>query len=90
MATSLDMRLTRLGAGEFLKLRDGRGQRLEVLDGWVWVTQDGDPRDAFIGKGGSFVFDRSGLAIVEALADSRMVVFADSVAEGAEREPVFA
>jgi hypothetical protein len=86
----MDMRLTRLGAGEFLKVRDGRGQRLEVLDGSVWVTQDGDPRDAFIGKGGSFVFDRSGLALVEALAESRMVVFGETVTDGAAREPAFA
>ncbi len=50
-----------------MKIRDGKGQILAVFDGLVWVTQDGDPRDAFVAKGGVFTFDRPGLAIVEAV-----------------------
>lgn len=90
MAAELDMRLARLGTGEFLKIHDGRGRRLEVLDGMVWVTQDGDPRDAFVAKGESFEFDRAGLALVEALVDSRMVVFASVAEAGVTGEPAFA
>jgi hypothetical protein len=90
MATALNMQLARLGTGEFLKIRDGEGRRLQVIDGMVWITQDGDPRDAFVAKGESFVFDRGGLAIVEALVDSRMAVLASEPAETPARDVAFA
>ena len=79
--------IARLDAGQFMKVRDGEGQILAVFDGLVWVTQDGDPRDAFVAKGGVFTFDRPGLAIVEALESSRLAVLATAAEEGAEREP---
>lgn len=68
--------LARLRPGEFLKVEDGNGQRLAVFHGLVWVTQAGDSRDAFVAAGGSFTFDRPGLAVVEALKESRFAVLA--------------
>ena len=79
--------VARLVEGQFMKIRDGKGQILAVFDGLVWVTQDGDPRDAFVAKGGVFTFDRPGLAIVEAVKESRLAVLATAAEEGAEREP---
>src|SRR5262245_57903669 len=76
--TTIHARISRLRTGEILKVRDGRGETLAVFEGLVWVTQDGDPRDAFIGKGGSLTLDRAGLAVVEAIADSRVAVLATS------------
>ena len=79
--------VARLDAGQFMKVRDGEGQILAVFDGLVWVTQDGDPRDAFVAKGGVFTFDRPGLAIVEALESSRLAVLATAAEDGAAHEP---
>ena len=59
------------------------------FEGLVWVTQDGDPRDAFVAKGGVFEFDREGLAVVEALKESRLAVLATRLNEEAH-EPALA
>ena len=86
MTVTFHPALARLDPGQFMKIRDGRGQILAVFDGLVWVTQDGDPRDAFVAKGGVFTFDRPGLAIVEAVKESRLAVLATAAEDGAERE----
>lgn len=83
MVSTMHAALSRLGTGEVLKIRDGRGQTLAVFDGLVWVTQDGDLRDEFIAEGGSFTLDRSGLAIVEALVETRLAVLAARSESGA-------
>jgi hypothetical protein len=74
MVSTLHAALSRLRTGEILKIHDGSGQALAVFDGLVWVTQHGDPRDAFVGKGGTFMLDRSGLAVVEAMTETRLAV----------------
>ena len=67
LATTLDTRA-------LLRISDGQGSGVAVLDGVVWVTQDGDPRDVFLGPGESFAFDRPGLTIVQALAPTRLLM----------------
>ena len=79
MHTELDKVLTPLTKGEFLRVRDSAGHGLAVFEGEVWVTQDHDREDHVLQRGESFVFDRPGLAIVQALADSRVLLF-DAVA----------
>jgi hypothetical protein len=74
MASTLHAALSRLGSGEILKIRDGGGRTVAVFEGLVWVTQNGDPRDAFLAKGETFTLDRPGLAIVEALSETRLAV----------------
>ena len=81
MDATLDMVLTPMHPGEFLRIEDGAGQSIAVFDGMVWVTQDGDPRDAFVGKGQTFTLDRSGVSLIEALSDTRLLVL--------EREPAY-
>lgn len=90
MTTTFHPALARLDAGQVLKMRDAKGHTLAVFDGLVWVTQDGDPRDAFIPKGGVFTFDRPGLAIVEAMQESRLAVLAATDEQETEHEPAFA
>lgn len=79
-----------LGRGQFLKIERAEGQTLAVFDGLVWITQAGDPRDAFVAKGGAFTFDRPGLAVVEALEESRLAVLAAVDEVPAEHEPALA
>jgi hypothetical protein len=83
MVSTVHAGLSRLRTGDVLKIRDGSGQILAVFDGLVWVTQDGDPADAFISKGATFTFDRSGLAIVEALSETRLAVLTTTEEYGA-------
>lgn len=79
--------LSRLSAGEFFNIPDGRGQILAVFDGLVWVTQEGDLRDVFVAAGGTFALDRPGLTVVEALRQTRLAVLAatDEYREADER-----
>ena len=86
MGTSFHPALERLAAGEFLKIRDGGGQTLAVFEGLVWVTQDGDPRDAFVTRGGAFTFDRPGLAIIEAMSDAQLAVLVPAPEEANDDE----
>jgi len=65
---------TRLAHRKILDLRNRTGDRVECLDGSVWITQDGDPRDVILGAGESFTLDRPGTALVYALEDARVDV----------------
>jgi len=64
-----------LDAGVAMTLRDSAGKGVAVLGGKVWITQQGDPRDIFIDRNESFIFDRPGLALVQAMADSTLLLF---------------
>ena len=63
-----------LRPGDLLSLRDAAGTHLWCAEGRVWVTQEGDARDHRIVAGETFVFDRNGRAVVQALAYSRVRV----------------
>ena len=51
---------------EFLRLRDARGAAIEVLDGKVWITEDGGVADSFLEPGGSYRVAGRGLVVVGA------------------------
>jgi hypothetical protein len=86
MAKTFHRALEHLGPGELRKIHDGGGQTLAVFDGLVWVTQAGDPRDAFVASGGAFTFDRPGLAVIEAVTDARLAVLAPIAEETEHHE----
>jgi len=69
----------RLARGEPLRLQDPVGRHLSVLDGSVWVTQQGDPRDPVLAAGETFRFDRNGLALVTPLGGPAQVVLEDGL-----------
>jgi hypothetical protein len=65
---------TRLAHRKILNLHDREGDRVECLDGSVWITQDSDPRDVVLDAGEGFTLDRRGTTLVYALADAHVVV----------------
>jgi len=76
---------TFLHSGQPLRLKDGYGRRIAVLEGNVWVTQDGDPRDIVLGAGEEFVFERPVTAVVSALGGNARIIRQDGVAIEAPR-----
>jgi len=70
-----------LAKGSMLKVEDGRGIVLEVKRGLLWLTQEGDARDRYIGAGDWLRLDGDGLAIANALQRTIVCIVA---AEGAD------
>lgn len=58
---------TLIEAGRAIRLVDGVGTDVTSIDGTLWITQEGDPRDVILNSGESFRVDRSGLTLVVAL-----------------------
>ena len=56
-----------LADDEVARLHDACDSRLEVTDGFVWVTVDGDRNDVVIGAGESFLIDSKDVVTVSAL-----------------------
>ncbi len=70
MRSCSDVSTLALAAGETTPLRDARGVRIECLRGSLWITQHGDRRDIMLSRGGSFMLDRDGVALVHAFEPS--------------------
>lgn len=51
-----------------------RGLRIDCLEGCLWITQDGDPRDVVVQTGQSFTVDRDQRALVHAMDAARVRV----------------
>jgi hypothetical protein len=60
----------RLENRDFLRLRGARGVAIEVLDGRVWITEDGLRADSFLAAGGRYRVGGDGLVLVEAERDA--------------------
>ena len=56
------------------------GCRIDCLNGSVWITRDGDPKDVVLSAGQSCVADRTGPVLFTAL-DPATVSFAPAVAQ---------
>jgi hypothetical protein len=58
--------LLKLKDKSFLRLRSARGTAIEVVQGRVWITEDGDRRDRFLAAGGRYQVCGDGLVLVGA------------------------
>ena len=63
-----------LRKGQIHRIHHGLGQRIEALNGCLWVTIDNDLRDIFVAADEGFTIDRGGDTLVSAMADSSFVV----------------
>jgi hypothetical protein len=59
----------RLNNSDFLRLLGARGVAIEVVNGRVWITEDGRKEDSFLAPGGRYLVGGDGLVLVEAEAD---------------------
>jgi hypothetical protein len=60
--------------GNLVRIEDGRGMMVRVTSGSVWITEEGDPRDRFVGPGGRFRVASSGLTLISALSRSTIAL----------------
>ena len=58
---------------------NGYGRRITVLEGNVWVTQDGDPRDIVLGAGEDFLLRPARGRVVSALDGDARIAREDGV-----------
>lgn len=61
-------------SGQPLRLAKGTGRHLAVLEGHVWLTLDGDPRDVVLSAGEHVFLERPEKALFSALdGDARIL-----------------
>jgi hypothetical protein len=73
----------RLGRRHWLQLVDAVGMTINCVDGCLWITQHRDTRDFVVGPSESFVLDRPGLAVIQALTESNVEIEEPAAASSA-------
>lgn len=66
--------LQTLARGATLVIEAPLGQEIFCIDGALWITHDGDPKDHVVDSGGAFVAARATRLVVYALQDARFIV----------------
>ena len=64
-----------LRRGGLMRIDAHAGDRIACLRGMVWLTQEGDPQDWILSAGETFVCDRAGLVVVNALAHDAVLEY---------------
>ena len=66
MQFNIDRTPLSIAKGALLNISDSSGRSLRVLEGRVWITEQGSLDDVFLNPGESYRFDGSGTAVVTA------------------------
>jgi hypothetical protein len=61
-----------LAAGDILRLQAPRGRRVTVESGHVWITEEAQPDDVWLGPGQRVWLVGEGLAVLEAKGEARL------------------
>jgi hypothetical protein len=61
-----------LPGGALLPFASVPGERVRVVSGRVWLTEEGSLRDAFLATGEEVSLDTRGLAVIETLSPARI------------------
>lgn len=61
--------------GSVLRIEDGADLLMHVCEGSLWLTQEGDRRDRYLGAGSWFRLDRDGVAVASALQRSVVTLY---------------
>jgi hypothetical protein len=61
-----------MARGRILRIQDGAGSVVQVHSGALWLTQEGDARDYYLGEGSALRLSGSGLALAQATRPSRV------------------
>ena len=78
---------TLVAPGDSAKIVDGAGTTIRSVEGAVWITQSGDPRDIVLQPGDRFTLDRNGLALVVAFEKPAVVLIERRVNQRAKTQP---
>ena len=74
--TDLHAATISLRKGQIHRIRHGIGQRIEALNGSLWVTIDNDLRDVIVTPGEGFSIDRDADTLISAMDDSSYMLLA--------------
>src|SRR5512135_1811189 len=66
-----------LPGGSLVPFTSVPGERVRILYGRVWLTEEGSARDAFLASGEEVSLGRRGLAVIEALGPARVQLLED-------------
>lgn len=61
-----------LPGGTLVPFSSIRGERVRVMSGRVWLTEEGDLNDSFLASGEEVALGGHGLAVIEALTPARV------------------
>lgn len=66
-----------LPGGSLLPFTSVPGERVRILYGRVWLTEEGSARDSFLASGEEVSLGSRGLAVIEALGPARVQLVED-------------
>ena len=66
----------KLGPNQTLKVTEGAGTTVCAVEGSVWITEENQPKDIVLERGGCYQLRQGGVAIVNSLGGEAAVSFA--------------
>lgn len=74
-----------MARGSVMRIEDGRDLLIYVWQGGLWLTQEGDGRDRYVGAGEYFRLDCDGVALAQATRRSAVTLTAPAAEQFARR-----